>query len=176
MASRWAAFFFASAAESTRSLRCSAVAVRLAARLSAAAFFAAAAFFGLGLGLLLAARLGGVGLVETGGGALLGGLALPGGLLAAGGRGLAGLLAAGCGLLLEAGGRHELGGALDALGAALGDVGVAQHGAGELVGRADGPVQGHARAGGLGQLAGEAVVDGGEGEAGQLVGQGDEGA
>ncbi len=64
-ASRWAARFLASAADSTRALRCSTAAVRLAARFSAAVFFVAAVFAAFGLGLLLAPGLDGVGLVET---------------------------------------------------------------------------------------------------------------
>ena len=47
---------------------------------------------------------------------------------------------------------------------------------GELVGRADGAVEGHARAGRLGQPVGQPVVDDDEGEPGELVGKGDEGA
>src|SRR4051794_32125947 len=78
----------------------------------------------LGPGLALSVCLRLVGLLEPRRCTVLSGLALQGGLPASGGGGLASLLAARRGLLFETGRRQELLGALDAVGAAPGDVAV----------------------------------------------------
>ena len=104
---------------------------------------------GLVPGLRRAARLGGVCLLQAGDNSLLGGVALLSGPSSTGGSSLARLLSSCGGLLLELGGQLELGGALDAVSTALGDLAVAQHGPGELVGHANHSVQGYSGHGGL---------------------------